>query len=128
VAADFVDPEVSGFVGNLGPVLRADRSGQVVSGFFVEERHCNPSLTCHGGWLCTFADVAMVREAARQGGRWVTAGISVDFLSPVKLGSWVESDCVTIPVGSRTCLVQGVARVDGIPVLRMNGNFRRVDG
>lgn len=125
---DFFDPQVKGFVGNLGPVLRAERADKIVSGFHVEERHCNPFQMCHGGWLCTFADVAMVREAARQGGRWVTAGISVDFLAPVRLGSWVESDCAVLPAGSRTCIVQGVARVDGVPVLRMNGTFRRIDG
>ncbi|MDP3676315.1 MAG: PaaI family thioesterase [Novosphingobium sp.] len=98
-----------------------------MSGFFVEQRHCNPADICHGGWLSTFADVAMVRQAGRDGGRWVTAGLAVDFLRPVPLGSWIESDCAVPSRGSRTCIVQGVARTGGEPVLRMNATFRRVD-
>lgn len=126
VPAGFVDPRAGGFVGALGPILRHDRADQVVSGFVVAERHCNPFGICHGGWLSTFADVSMVRMAANGEGRWVTAGLSVDFLKPVPLGAWVESDCLRLPQGARTCLVQGVARARGEVVLRMNATFRQI--
>ena len=126
VPSGFVDPQVGGFVGALGPILRDDRADQVVSGFVVEPRHCNPFGVCHGGWLSTFADVTMARMAASGEGRWVTAGLSVDFVKPVPLGVWVQSDCVRIRQGARTCLVQGVARARGEVVLRMNATFRQI--
>jgi uncharacterized protein (TIGR00369 family) len=134
VPPGFVDPRLGGFAGDLGPILRHDREGQVVSGFLVDARHCNPSGDCHGGWLSTFADVTMVRMArfgqAGMGqsgeGRWVTTALSLDFLRPVLVGDWVESDCLRLPAGARSCAVQGVARVRGVVVLRMNAAFRQI--
>ena len=58
-------------------------------------------------------------------GRWVMAGLAVDFAAPVPLGAWVQSDCVRIAQGARGCLVQGW-RARGEVVLRMNATFRRV--
>ncbi len=102
----FVDPRVGGFAGNLGPILRREREGGPVSGFLVETRHCNPYASCHGGWLSTFADIALVRVADDGAGRWVTAGLLIDFLRPVPLGAWVESDCIRLPQGARSCTVR----------------------
>ncbi|MBK6799931.1 MAG: PaaI family thioesterase [Novosphingobium sp.] len=99
--------------------------GHAVSGFFVEERHCNPRGICHGGWLSTFADIAMVRQATvnRAHGA-LTISMAVDFLEAVPLGSWVESRCEIVREADRIVHVQGVALVDGRAVLRMNGTFR----
>jgi uncharacterized protein (TIGR00369 family) len=122
----FFDPEVGGFAGALGPILRSDQCEQVVSGFIVDARHCNPYGVCHGGWLSTFADVSMTRMASTGEGRWVTSNLSVDFIKPVPLGVWVQSDCMRLRHGERACLVQGVAHVGGEVVLRMNATFRRI--
>lgn len=122
----FVDPQIGGFVGALGPILRRETGATLASGFRVEERHCNPQGVCHGGWLATFADVAMVREAVRSGGPAVTLGVAVDYLEPVPLGAWVESRTETVRSSNRTVHVQGAAMVDGRAVLRMNGTFRLV--
>lgn len=120
----FVDPLIGGFVGALGPIFRRDLPGGVTSGFRVAERHCNPQQVCHGGWLATFADVALVREALLSGGGAVTMGMAIDYLEPVRLGAWVESRTETVRANGRTVVVQGSAVVDGRAVLRMNGTYR----
>ena len=123
----FVDPAIGGFVGTLGPIYRCDEGGASHSGFYVEVRHCNPSGICHGGWLSTFADVAMVRQAGQPGMGALTLGMSLDFLEAVPEGAWVESRCETVRISGRTVHVHGIATVDGRSVLRMNGTFRLID-
>ena len=121
----FFDPQLRGFVAHNGTIWRRNDPGHAVSGFYVEEHHCNPRGICHGGWLSTFADIAMVRQATvnRAHGA-LTMSMAVDFLEAVPLGSWVESRCEIVREADRIVHVQGVALVDGRPVLRMNGTFR----
>jgi uncharacterized protein (TIGR00369 family) len=120
----FIDPGNGGFTGNIGPIFQRKTVDQVHSGFFVEQRHCNPQATCHGGWLSTFADVALVRQGSLVASPLVTISLTVDFIDPAHLGEWVESRC---EVASRTksmVFVQGTATANGRPALRMNGIFR----
>lgn len=122
----FFDPNVAGFVGNLGPIYRMDRDGHVLSGFVVEERHCNPSGSCHGGWLSTFADVSLAREAGQGSDGVVTMSMAIDFLRPVREGHWVESRCEVVRKTATTCFVHGIATAAGETVLRMNAIFRQI--
>lgn len=121
----FFDPQLRGFVAHNGIIWRRNDPGHAVSGFYVEERHCNPRGICHGGWLSTFADIAMVRQATvgRAGGA-LTINMAVDFLEAVPLGAWIESRCETVRDTGTIVHVQGVALVEGRVVLRMNGTFR----
>jgi uncharacterized protein (TIGR00369 family) len=120
----FIDPENGGFTGNIGPIYQRKSEGQLCSGFYVEQRHCNPQATCHGGWLSTFADVALVRQGSLTAQPLVTISLTVDFMGAAHLGEWVESRCEIASKTRSMVFVQGTATANGRPALRMNGIFR----
>jgi acyl-coenzyme A thioesterase PaaI-like protein len=120
----FSDPKNGGFTGDIGPILRQEIENHVHSGFFVEMRHCNPQATCHGGWLSTFADVALVRQASLIASPLVTISLTVDYIDAAHLGEWVESRCEVASKTRSMVFVQGLATANGRPALRMNGIFR----
>lgn len=125
VPEGFYNPNVRGFVGHNSVIWRRDEpDGAIVNGIRIAERNCNPGRFCHGGWLATFADIAMVREAARSGRAPITINMAIDYLEAVPLGAWVESRTETVRQSGRVVHVQGLAMMDGRPVLRMNGTFR----
>jgi uncharacterized protein (TIGR00369 family) len=124
VPEGFIDPRIGGFVGDLGPVYRHDCDGHVRSGFFVRQAHCNPADICHGGWLSTFADVSLVRQAGLTASPLVTISLAVDFLDAVQIGEWVESRCEIVRRTNSMVFAQGTAHAKGRAVLRMNGIFR----
>jgi acyl-coenzyme A thioesterase PaaI-like protein len=118
------DPENEGFTGNIGPIFRRDSEGRIDSGFFVEQRHCNPQAICHGGWLSTFADVALVRQGSLAASPLVTISLTVDFIGVAQLGEWVQSRCEVASKTGSMVFLQGTATANGRPALRMNGIFR----
>ena len=121
----FRDPQVRGFVGHNGVIWRRDNAdGSITNAMLVEDRHCNPGGFCHGGWLATFADIVLVREAARSGRAPVTINLAIDYLDAVPVGAWVESRTETVRCSGRVVHVQGVAMDGTSVVLRMNGTFR----
>jgi acyl-coenzyme A thioesterase PaaI-like protein len=120
----FVDPENGGFTGNIGPIYQHKSEGLVCSGFYVQQRHCNPQATCHGGWLSTFADVALVRQGSLVASPLVTISLTVDFIDAALLGEWVESRCDVVSKTRSMVFVQGTASANGRPALRMNAIFR----
>jgi acyl-coenzyme A thioesterase PaaI-like protein len=120
----FVDPENGGFTGNIGPIFQQKTEGQVHSGFHVEQRHCNPQAICHGGWLSTFADVALVRQGSLIAQPLVTISLTVDFIGAAHLGEWVESRCEIASHTRSMVFVQGTATANGRAALRMNAIFR----
>jgi uncharacterized protein (TIGR00369 family) len=120
----FVDPKNGGFTGNIGPIYQRNSDGHVCSGFYVEQRHCNPQATCHGGWLSTFADVALVRQGSLIAQPLVTISLTVDFMGAAHLGEWLESRCEVASNTKSMIFVQGTATANGRPALRMNGIFK----
>jgi acyl-coenzyme A thioesterase PaaI-like protein len=120
----FVDPVNGGFTGNIGPIYERRSDGHMWSGFYVEERHCNPQAMCHGGWLSTFADVSLVRQGSLIALPLVTISLAVDFMDAAHLGEWVESRCEVASKTRSMAFVQGTATANGRPALRMNGIFR----
>jgi acyl-coenzyme A thioesterase PaaI-like protein len=120
----FFDPENQGFTGNIGPIYRCDCDGHIDSGFRVEKRHCNPEATCHGGWLSTFADVALVRQGSLAASPLVTISLTVDFIGAAHLGEWVQSRCEVASKTGGMVFLQGSATANGRPALRMNGIFK----
>ena len=120
----FVDPQIGGLAGNLGPIYRKDLPDRIISGSLIAERHCNPGNICHGGWLSTVADVAMVRQGALVAKPLVTISLTVDFLDAVHLGEWMEAHCEVIRHTKSMVFLQGMVHVGARPVLRMNGIFR----
>ena len=108
--------------------------GRVDVGFWVEEHHCNLYKNCHGGWLSTLADVQLamackahfdhVRPDPPKPPMLSTVNLTVDFLDPAPLGSWVEGNAHVLRFGHRTAFAQMTATADGKLCLRASGTFK----
>src|SRR4029077_3506621 len=83
-----------GFLEAVGPLYGKWDGERLFMGFRVEERHCNPGQVVHGGMMATFADMFIPIAARMQSkadvGFAPTVNLTLDFLSPAKLGAWVE--------------------------------------
>lgn len=127
-------PLSSGFVKFAGPFLGRRSEGRVDVGFRVEDHHTNLYKNCHGGWLSTFADVQLaiackahfdhVRTDATKPPLLSTVNLTVDFLDPAPLGSWVEGNAQVLRLGHRTGFAQMTATADGKLCLRASGTFK----
>jgi uncharacterized protein (TIGR00369 family) len=71
---------------------RMEADGGFTRAFLVEERHTNGMQNCHGGMLMAFADMVFGHSVSltKRDRHWVTIRMLTDFLSPARLGDWVE--------------------------------------
>jgi uncharacterized protein (TIGR00369 family) len=111
----------------LGPVyMRREGSGGVIA-LRVAERHLNSQLITHGGMLTTLADsalginVAMARGTRRAG--QVTVSLSADFLSPARMGDWLEAHVTVTRIGHSMGYANCDLKVGTRHVLRSSGVF-----
>lgn len=115
------------FVESVGPLYghrEEGLAGRLVLGLRVEHRHCSPSGFCHGGMLMSMADMLLVLGANLQAGldRFMsTVSLSADFLAPVPRGAWLEGRIDVLRATRNLVFCQGLFRVDGEPVLRVDG-------
>ena len=61
-------------------------------GLIIEKHHSNPLGICHGGVLMTLMDFALsaaVCHGCKKFTAMPTISMSLDFLAPGKLGSWI---------------------------------------
>jgi acyl-coenzyme A thioesterase PaaI-like protein len=81
-----------GFGRQIGPFYEKNEpGGAFIRAFRVDEHHTNGMKNCHGGMLMAFADTVWGHSIpARKTHFWVTVRMVTDFLSPAKLGDWVE--------------------------------------
>lgn len=126
VPAGFVALRIGGhFMAANGPLYAREVDGRVQLGFRVQLRHTNPLNICHGGMLASFADMLLPVCTLRQSeiGRHFlpTISLQLDYLAPVPLGAWVQGEADVLRVTRKMVFAQGIARVDGTPVLRVSG-------
>lgn len=104
-------------------------------GFRVAAKHCNNQRdstdvqVCHGGMLTTFLDLALARgiiEKHEVGRPLPTISLSSDFLSPAKLGEWIEARVELTRIGRGLCFAQAFLVGPRGPVLRGNAVFKRM--
>lgn len=119
----------TGFVGVNGPLFFLHEGSLFKLGFRVEERHCNPMGICHGGMLATFADMLMPIGAItlvpelRQ--RFLpTVSLQVDFISPAKLGDWIEGEMQVLRTTRSMVFAQGLVTSGGVMAMRCSGVFK----
>ncbi len=82
-----------GFGRQIGPLYQRDGAdGSYTRAFLVCEHHTNGMNNCHGGMLMAFADTAFGHAISlkKPNNYWVTIRLVTDFLSPARLGDWVE--------------------------------------
>ncbi|HEU5294758.1 MAG TPA: PaaI family thioesterase [Burkholderiaceae bacterium] len=128
------------FMAHNGPLYVRMVDGRAQLGFRVQARHTNPLNNCHGGMLASFGDmllpVCIHRQSTEVGLRFLpTIGLQIDYLAPAPLGTWVQGEADVLCVTRTMVFAQGVARIDGKPVLRVSGTLkigqpfdRRIEG
>jgi uncharacterized protein (TIGR00369 family) len=119
---------MTGLIELVGPLYGKWDGQQLLMGFRVEMRHCNPGQVAHGGMLATFADMFIPIAARMQSkadvGFAPTVNLNLDFLAPARLGSWVEGRAEFLRSGKSLFFAQGVATADGTLCLRANAIFK----
>ena len=101
-----------------GPTYRATEDGDVRSGFYVLDRHCNGMGFLHGGMMSAFADSSLAWAVWSETRRLsVTLKLTMEFLDIVRKGAWVEARPETVLVS------KGIAHVS-TPLITASG--RRV--
>jgi uncharacterized protein (TIGR00369 family) len=86
--------DASPFLSVVGPVWVRRQHVPPTFGIRIEERHTNTAGTAHGAMLVALADLALghgIRAVAGRNLRLVTAGLTVDFAIPARVGDWVET-------------------------------------
>ena len=117
------------FMAHNGPLYVRVVDGRAQLGFRVQARHTNPLNNCHGGMLASFGDmllpVCIHRQSAEVGLRFLpTISLQIDYLAPVPLDAWVQGEADVLRVTRTMVFAQGVARIDGKPVLRVSGTIK----
>ena len=117
-----------GFMAQNGPLYACWDGQRVRLGFRVEARHCNPMNICHGGMLATFADmlipVVNMYQGSSQRRFLPTISLQIDYLSPARLGAWVQGEGSVLRTSRNLLFGQGLVGADGEPVLRASGIFK----
>lgn len=118
------------FMAINGPLYARWTGSQVLMGFRVEARHCNPLDNCHGGMLASFADMLLpvVTLYQKQGAerRFLpTINLQIDYLGAAPLGAWVQGEGQLLRETRNLAFVQGLVTADGQPALRVSGIFKQ---
>ncbi|MEN9538325.1 MAG: hypothetical protein RLZZ126_560 [Pseudomonadota bacterium] len=122
-----------GFMKTNGPIYYRRDGDQLVLGFRVEERHCNPLGWCHGGMLATLADMvcavcAHVGSEAAKNRFLPTINLQVDYVASARLGDWVQGQATVIKATRSMIFMQGMLMAgEGHslePVARISGIFK----
>ncbi|MDB5730904.1 MAG: hypothetical protein JWQ03_799 [Variovorax sp.] len=112
-----------------GPLFARWHADRLQLGFRVGPGHVNPGQNCHGGMLCTFADILISTAAQYQADIprqfLPTISLQVDFLAGAPLGSWVHGQAEILRVTRNLVFSQGLVYADGQTVMRASGVFRR---
>ncbi|WP_439817360.1 PaaI family thioesterase [Zavarzinia sp. CC-PAN008] len=121
-------PLIDGFVGANGPLYIKREGDQVILGFRVEQRHCNPMDICHGGMISTFADMQLPLGSRLQADLpdnfLPTISLNTDFLGPAPLGAWVEGRTQVLRRTRNLVFAQALVYADGAIVARSSGTFK----
>jgi uncharacterized protein (TIGR00369 family) len=111
----------------IGPFLaRRDGDGGWRYGFVAEQRHLNKGGVVHGGMLMSFADDALGMTVWQSVGRRpvTTVQLNTQFVSPVRLGEFVEVRAEVLRATRTVVFVRGVVEVSGRAVVHADGVWK----
>jgi uncharacterized protein (TIGR00369 family) len=117
------------FLEHVGPLYARFANGEFVLGFRVEQDHCNPAGTCHGGMMSTLADMLLILGANAQADlrRYLTTvSLNTDFVGPAPLGAWLEGRMQVVRVTRSLVFAQGTMTCGGEAVMRTSGILKPV--
>jgi len=100
-----------------------------VIGLRVEQKHCNPRQTCHGGMLMTFCDYVLptiARLTDPDHDHFTpTISMNINFLAPAPLGAWIEGRARILRRSANLLFIDGTISAGDRPVVQASGIFKR---
>lgn len=95
----------------------------------VREDMLNGHEICHGGFITALADSAFAFACNSRNQLTVAAGLSVDFLAPVKCGEVLTADAVEVSLRGRSGVYDiVVTNQDGVHVALVRGRSASLRG
>lgn len=113
-----------GFSTHNGPYFEKRVEGRVLRGFRALPRHANALGIVHGGMLSAFLDSTMgvaVHRFTRR--RSVTLRLVADFLSPGRLGDWLEAEAELVGADDSVAHIRAAIRSPRHLVMTGQGSF-----
>jgi len=109
-----------------GPSFLATGEGDLRSGIWVLDRHCNGMGFMHGGMICAFADSALAWAVWSATDRMsVTIKLTMEFMGIVPEGAWLEAHPQVKGVdGELVHVMADMKTEDGALVARADAVFR----
>ena len=112
---------------NLGMSLLAVDAGGASVSMTVRPDMTNGHGICHGGYIFALADSAFAFACNSHGQATVAAAVSIDFLSPAKVGDVLTALAKERWLGGRTGLYDlSVTRADGTLIAHARGRSHRL--
>jgi uncharacterized protein (TIGR00369 family) len=117
-----------GFGRTIGPLYeRNEPGGSFTRAFLVAEHHTNGMKNCHGGMLMAFADTVWGHAISnRRTHYWVTVRMLTDFISPARLGEWVEGTSELVSTEGDVFTVKGRIWVAERTIMTGTGVFKSI--
>jgi uncharacterized protein (TIGR00369 family) len=119
------------FIDLMGPVYRRKSPGKVELCLPIEQRHCNPMGSTHGGCLFTLMDITIGMNIAASLGvdtPFPTIQMDVNFIAAGRAGEIVFAEA-TVDRTTRTfAFAAGTLRVDDRLLIRSQAIFRYPPG
>jgi acyl-coenzyme A thioesterase 13 len=119
------------FLDLIGPIYQQKRERSLVIGLRIEEKHCNARGNAHGGILSTLADIALgynLAFSSEPPTPIVTSSLSIDYVSSVRLGDWLEVHSDIQKLGRQVAFANCFFFVEDKRVARASGVFSVVGG
>jgi acyl-coenzyme A thioesterase 13 len=120
----------SGFLDLIGPAYETAYGPDYALGLFLDARHTNLGNNGHGGVSATVLDIylgrliAMSQDPPRM---FVTVSLTIDFLKPAPIGSWIEARGEIDRVGKRLGYSRGKLFANGELIARATAIFQMTD-
>ncbi|KDA02967.1 thioesterase family protein [Hyphomonas oceanitis SCH89] len=120
------NPSRGKFTLHNGPTFRASAEGDMRTGMWVLDRHCNGMGFMHGGMTCAFSDSALAWAVWTVTGRMsVTLKLTLEFMDIVPEGTWLEAHPeVTAVDGDIVHVTARLLKEDGHIAARADAVFR----
>jgi acyl-CoA thioesterase len=114
---------------NLGMTLLTVEAGGATVSMTVRPDMTNGHGICHGGIIFALADSAFAFACNSHGPATVAAAVSIDFLTPAKVGDVLTAIAKERWLGGRTGLYDlSVTRADGTLIAHARGRSHRLRG
>jgi uncharacterized protein (TIGR00369 family) len=121
-------PSRGKFTIHNGPSYRATAEGDIRTGLWVLDRHCNGMGFMHGGMVSAFADSALAWAVWSATGKMsVTIKLTIEFMEIAREGEWIVAHpSVTFIDGEFVHVTAMVVKEDGALAARADAVFRTV--